>query len=94
MVMGIYNFLNLPRVQRNHLVQWALTSSLKATSTHLKGASICLMYDCPKTLSFIAAMGLKVHPHFYIVLINTLKYVFASLCPTTTYLSISQVCPF
>ena len=29
MVMRIYNFLNLPRVQRKHLVQWALTSSLQ-----------------------------------------------------------------
>ena len=23
---------------------------VKAASAHLKGASICLMYDCPKTL--------------------------------------------
>ena len=60
---------------------------------HLKGSSIFLMYDCPKILSFVAAMGLKVHPHFYIVLINTLRYVFVSLFPTTTYLSLSQVCP-
>ena len=37
---------------------------VKAASTHLKGASIFLMYDCPKILSFIATMGLKVHPHF------------------------------
>ena len=37
---------------------------VKATSTHLKGDSICLNYDYPKILSFIAAMGLKVHPHF------------------------------
>ena len=37
---------------------------VKATSTHLKGDSIFLMYDCPKRLSFIETMGLKVHPHF------------------------------
>ena len=38
---------------------------VKASSAHLKGAnSICLMYDFPKILSFIAAMGLKVHSHF------------------------------
>ena len=37
---------------------------VKVASTHLKGASIFLMYDFPKRLSFIAAMGLKVHPHF------------------------------
>ena len=37
---------------------------VKVASTHLKGASICLMYDYPKILSFIAVMGLKLHPHF------------------------------
>ena len=37
---------------------------VKAACAHLKEASICLMYDYPKILSFIAAMGLKVHPHF------------------------------
>ena len=37
---------------------------VKATSADLKGASICLMYDCPKRLTFIATMVLKVHPHF------------------------------
>ena len=37
---------------------------VKATSVHLKGDSICLMYEFPKTLSFIEEMGLKVHPHF------------------------------
>ena len=37
---------------------------VKDASTHLKGVSIRLMYDCPKRLSFIAAMGLKVHPDF------------------------------
>ena len=37
---------------------------VKDASTNSKGASICLMYDCPKRLSFIAAMGLKVHSHF------------------------------
>ena len=37
---------------------------VKAASTHLKGDSIFLMYDCPKILSFILAMGLKVNPHF------------------------------
>ena len=36
---------------------------VKASSAHLKGDSICLMYDYPKRLSFIAAMRLKVHPH-------------------------------
>ena len=36
----------------------------KAVSTHLKGASICLMHDSPKRLSFIGAVGFKVHPHF------------------------------
>ena len=62
---------------------------VKDASAHLKGACIFLMYDCPKRLSFIAAMGLKFGPHFYIVLINTLRYVFISLCPITTYLSLS-----
>ena len=37
---------------------------VKAASAHLKGASICLMYDCHKRPSFIAVMGLKFHPHF------------------------------
>ena len=37
---------------------------VKDASAHLKGDYIFLMYDCPKTLSFIAAMGLKFHPHF------------------------------
>ena len=37
---------------------------VKATFANLKGSSICLMYDCPKRLSFIVVMGLKVHPHF------------------------------
>ena len=37
---------------------------VKDASAHLKGASICLMYDCPKRLSFITEMGLEVHPHF------------------------------
>ena len=36
----------------------------KASYANLKGYFICLMYDCPKGLSFIATMGLKVHPHF------------------------------
>ena len=63
MAIGIYNFLNLPRVQRNHLVQWEITSSLKDASAYLKGAYICLMYDYPKRVSFIAAMGLQVHSH-------------------------------
>ena len=49
---------------------------VKDASAHLKGASICLMYDCPKRLSFIAAMGLNVHPNFYIVLINILVSIF------------------
>ena len=49
---------------------------VKVGSAHLKGDSICLMYDCPKRLSFIASMGLKVHPHFYTILINTLRHVF------------------
>ena len=60
---------------------------------HLKGASICLMYHYPKRLSFIPTMGLKVHPHFQTILINTLSSVFVSLCPTTSYLSLSEVCP-
>ena len=66
---------------------------VKATSTHLKGYSICLMYDCPKILPFIAEKGLKVYPHLYIVLINTLRPIFVPLCPTATYLSISRVFP-
>ena len=66
---------------------------VKTASTHLQQAYICLMYDCPKILSIIAAMGLKVHPHFYIVLINTLRSIFVSLFPTYTYVSLSQVCP-
>ena len=37
---------------------------VKAASAHLKGASICLMYDCPKRLPFIATMRLEVHPRF------------------------------
>ena len=37
---------------------------VKVAFAHLKGTSICLMYDYPKRLSFIAAMGWKVHPHF------------------------------
>ena len=37
---------------------------VKDVSIHLKGVSIFLMYDCPKRLSFIASMELKVHPHF------------------------------
>ena len=36
---------------------------VKDSYAHLKGASIWLMYDCLKLLSFIAVMGLKVHPH-------------------------------
>ena len=66
---------------------------VKAASTHLKGVSIYFMYDCPKLLSFIVVMGLKVHPHFYIVFINNFRSLFVSIYPTTTYLSISQVCP-
>ena len=37
---------------------------VKVASAHLKGDSICLMYDCPKRLSFITTMGLEVHPLF------------------------------
>ena len=37
---------------------------VKAASAHLKGGSIFLMYDCPKRMSFIATMRMKVHPHF------------------------------
>ena len=37
---------------------------VKDASAHLKGVVIFLMYDYPKRLSFIATMGLKVHPHF------------------------------
>ena len=37
---------------------------VKAASAHLKGASICLMYEFPKILSFIPSMGLQFHPHF------------------------------
>ena len=62
---------------------------VKATSTHLKSTSFFLMYECPKTLSFIAVMVWKAHPHLYILLINTFKSVFVSLFLTTTYLSLS-----
>ena len=61
---------------------------VKDAFAHLKGAFICLMYGCPKILPFIPTTGMKVHPHFYIVLINTLSFVFFSLFPTTTYLSL------
>ena len=44
---------------------------VKAASAHLKGDYICLMYECPKILSFIAAIAFKVHPHLHNVLINT-----------------------
>ena len=37
---------------------------VKASSPHLKGDSICLMYEFPKRMTFNAAMGLKAHPHF------------------------------
>ena len=37
---------------------------VKDVYSHLKGASIWLMYDYPKRIPFIAAMRLKVHPHF------------------------------
>ena len=30
---------------------------------YLKWPSVCLMYDCPKILSFIASMVLKFYPH-------------------------------
>ena len=58
---------------------------VKDASAHLKGSSICLMYACPKILSFIASMGLKVQHHFRNVFINTLQSVFVQLHPTTTF---------
>ena len=36
----------------------------KVASAHLKGASICLMYDSPNRMSFFTTLGLKFHPHF------------------------------
>ena len=42
---------------------------------HLKGASIFLMYDCPKRLPFIPTMGLKVHPHFQNVWPHEYAYI-------------------
>ena len=36
---------------------------IKVVSVHLKGASIFLIYDCPKRMTFISEMRLKVHPH-------------------------------
>ena len=45
---------------------------VKDASAHLKGAYIFLIYEFPKRLSFIATMGLKFHPHFKTILINTL----------------------
>ena len=78
----------LPCMEVCHSLRYVLECGLR-----MKGDSICLMYDCPKRLTFIASMGLKVHPHFYTILINTLRSVFFSLFPTTTYLSISHLCP-
>ena len=88
--MLLFNLLEDPIMYRSvsqsdgHARVW-----VKASSAHLKGASIFLIYDCPKRLSFIAEMGLKVHTHFLIVLIRTLRSVFVSLFPPTIYLSLS-----
>ena len=57
-----------------------LIKKLLPAFAHLKGYFICLMYDFPKILSFIEAMGLKVHPHFQTVLINTLSSIFDYIC--------------
>ena len=53
--MLLYSLLEAATVYESVPQFEGSTAWVKAASAHLKEAAICLTYDCPKRLSFIAA---------------------------------------
>ena len=53
--MFIYSLLEFATVYESVPQSEGARVWVNDASAHLKGAAICLMYDCPKRLSFIVA---------------------------------------